>query len=154
MGSSAQPRPRKRSSQAGRATGRGAATTAACNASRPASEGMNGRATPRRVRGPVKTLLTEPGAGLRRGLQPALELVQLLAQLVGQPLSEAPVVLADLGQLLKPALGVDLEQLLDRLARDVEAFGLDPAFTYGRHEPDRRLDRLGLAVAPAEDPGQ
>ena len=47
-------------------------------------------------------------------------------------------------------VGVDAEQLAHRLGGDLEALGVDLAL--GRQQADRGLDRLGLAVAAAEDP--
>ena len=54
-------------------------------------------------------------------LEPALERLELLAQLARQRVAELRVVLVHLRQLRLPLLGVDLEQLLERVVAQVEA---------------------------------
>src|SRR5689334_13362575 len=94
IGTIAQPGPRRRSNSLSRGGSRGAATTAACSASRPASEGMNGNAMPRAY---VQAKCAYPPT-LRRGLGPELVLQrpQLVAQRLRQLLAELGVVLVHL----------------------------------------------------------
>ena len=84
--------------------------------------------------------------------QALFERLELGADLRRQALAELGQVLLDLGQLLLDQLGVDGEQLGHRLGRDREALGVDRAL--GRQQADRGLDRVGGALAAAEDPLQ
>src|SRR5437763_1106266 len=86
------------------------------------------------------------------GAQPRLQRLELLVDLLGQPVAELGEVLADLGQLVAHLVGVDRHQLVQRFCRDLEPVEVERAF--GGDEPDRGLHGLGLAVAAAEDPGQ
>src|SRR5690606_26105602 len=99
--------------------------------------------------GPGAGASPAPGVDSDEALFQRLELVlQLLRQLV----AELGEVIAELWELLLVELGVDGEQLAHLLLGDVDARGVDRAL--GRQQPDRRLDRLRLALAAAEDPLQ
>src|SRR5213595_2059739 len=74
-----------------------------------------------------------------------LERVELPADLVGQ-------LVAELGQVLAHLRELGLEQPLQGLGREVEPVDVQRAL--GRDASDRRVGRLGLAVAAAEDPLQ
>src|SRR5579863_9443206 len=92
-GINAQPRPRRRRRRRAQpgSSARGAATTPACKASRPASDGIRASAV--------------------ASAQALLQRLELLAELRRELVPELLVVLADLWHLLLPALDVDGEQL-------------------------------------------
>src|SRR3954452_19014096 len=81
-----------------------------------------------------------------------LERVELPADLVGQLVAELGQVLAHLRELGLDRVLVDREQPLQGLGREVEPVDVQRAL--GRDASDRRVGRLGLAVAAAEDPLQ
>src|SRR5579875_3462365 len=132
-GISAHPRPRSRRSRPAQpaSSARGEATTPACSASRPASDGISGSV------GSTQTLL-EP--------------VELLVQLDGQPRTELRVVGVDLRDLVPPSGGIHAQQLPQLGLGDIEAVDVDAALAYRRQEPDLSLDRLRRPLAAAEDP--
>ncbi len=89
----------------------------------------------------------------RRGLcQPALERLELGAELGRQPVPEPCEVRADLLELLAHAVLVDAQQLLELLAREVEPVGLE--IVGSRDVADDGLLRADHAVETAEDPGE
>src|SRR5829696_1499314 len=90
-----------------------------------------------------------PGAPAS-GPEALLERRELLPQPGRQPVTEAGEVLVDLRQLRPPLGRIDMEQLLHRALGQFQPGDVDGARR--RHQSDRRLDRLGLVVAAAEDP--
>ena len=67
-------------------------------------------------------------------------------------LAELGVVLADLRDGVAPAGGVDRQQLVEVVVGDLQALGVECLGR--RQQADRRLDRVGVAVDPLEDPLQ
>src|SRR5918994_4845293 len=84
------------------------------------------------------------------GGQALLELGELLAQPGRHVVAERPVVLLELGQLLAPRVGVDLDQLGQRPGVDNESARIDG--TVARDPPDRRVDGLAATNDPLDDP--
>src|SRR6478672_10224019 len=79
-----------------------------------------------------------------------LEGVELGPQLRGELLAELVEPLLDEGQLLLPVGRVDPNGLGDLLGRHVEPVDVDGAL--GRHEPDRGLHGIGVALEALDDP--
>src|ERR1700750_1124442 len=98
----------------------------------------------------TKAILGPPA--LKASAQTTLESLELSADLGRELVAELGEVLLHLGQLLLDLLEVDGEEIPHRLNGDVEPLGVDLAL--GRQQPDRGLDRLGFALAAAEDPCQ
>src|SRR5436305_15196898 len=94
----------------------------------------------------------QPGdvRGGSSGVEAPLEVLQLSAELPGQPVPEAGIVLVELRQLLLPLLRIDLEQPAHRLLVDVEAVDIDTALAGRRHHADRGLDGLRGALTASE----
>src|ERR1700753_101490 len=140
IGMSAQAGPDSRWIQRTSGGRRGAATTAACTTSIAASEGMKPSAMPyqgtQRAPREAKRFRRADSGG-----QALFQRVDLGVQLGRELLAELGVVLADLRQLGRPALHVDLQELGHRLRGDVQAGEVDPALAQRREEADRRLLR-------------
>src|SRR5215210_1067559 len=82
--------------------------------------------------------------------QPLLERLELVAQPARQRVAERGEVLVHLRQLRLPLVGVHPQQLGQLLVGGGEPVRVEG--TRGRKQPDRRLHRLRLSVAAAEDP--
>src|SRR5438105_11750985 len=92
---------------------------------------------------------TSTGADTR-ALKTLLERVQLFVQTRRQLRAEFGVVLPDLRHLREPTLGVDLEDLVQRLVTELETAEIQRALF--RQAPDRGLDRAAGAGDAFEDP--
>src|SRR5579862_10051423 len=80
----------------------------------------------------------------------ALQVVDGVRELVGQPVPEDREVLPDERHLCPPLVAVDAEQLLHVLLGDVDPLDVDRAG--GGYQADRRLHRVTSATDPLEDP--
>src|SRR5262249_15857694 len=106
------------------------------------------RRHPARLPGPAPDV-----AGLLVRAESLLQRGELVAQRLRQAVAgagEGAAVVAGLGQVVGRALGVDGQQRLERLGRQLETLRVE--VLEPRHEPDRGLDGADCALAATEDP--
>src|SRR5215471_14813308 len=84
--------------------------------------------------------------------QTLLERGELLSQGLGKLCAKDGEMLLDQRKLRLPTFDIDSGQRLDRVWRNLEPGDIERPL--GRKPADRRIDRLGRAVAALEDPFQ